>query len=169
MAVLTRRDGTVVLDDGASSQSATLQQAFDDSLLLTDLNLQNWDLTGISIAGADLRGSDCQGANFTVAQMANVQLAGCTFDANNVWTNVVLAGARFGEATLDGGEFVGINLGNAVLNLDFQFVGSSWKGCTLTNCLIVNCDMRDTDWTDAVLTGNNFAGSDFTGATNPPV
>ena len=154
---------------GKAKRSAELD--FKD---MSELKLDNVDLTSASLIGANLKSTNLRGANFTNANLmgADLELADLT-DANLTGAN--LRGANLHRALLTSALLRGADLcpqstettgieGSATKLTEAKLEKAIFSNAKLVNCDFTGADMAEADLGGADLSGAILLGTDLHGA-----
>jgi uncharacterized protein YjbI with pentapeptide repeats len=181
--------GTVIFGNGVQVPYISLQGLnLNGKVLGSSVNLHHANLTGTNLNGATLTGSNLTGVTLTGATFIGATLTGTTFDDSFNFTGPLDDSAMqevfFDGAQLNGADFSGMNLTNAVLGngslqganfsgtnlngvnlINSQMQGANFSGANLTSAEIQFVNLTGANLTGANLTGANFNGSTRTGVT----
>jgi len=131
---------------------------------LSNKDLQNADLHGLTLTGDDLSGADLRGANLRQTTLTGVDLSNARLDGADlrgaVMTGTDISGATFAGARTDGIRLVGMQLTDEILTTSsVRSIVSACAGCDLSNL-----DLHGRDLHGIVLDGADLSGTDLSGA-----
>jgi uncharacterized protein YjbI with pentapeptide repeats/beta-lactamase regulating signal transducer with metallopeptidase domain len=131
---------------------------------LSNKDLQNADLHGLTLTGDDLSGADLRGANLRQTTLTGVDLSNARLDGADlrgaVMTGTDISGATFNGARTDGIHLVGMQLTDAILTTSSaRSIVNACAGCDLSNL-----DLHGRDLHGIVLDGADLSGTDLSGA-----
>ncbi|MDH3337023.1 MAG: pentapeptide repeat-containing protein [Gammaproteobacteria bacterium] len=182
------RRGEFKLADNPSYESGFRLGSFKPDLAGADLresdmrgvDLRYADLRGANLHGADLTGADLGSANLADADFSYATLVDVSFSRIHVATNLRMANferanllnARFGgveaqaaqftAASLDGADFTGGPVSNAVLD-SACFEDASLRDANLSWQRMRNANLSGADLTKAQLLNADLSGSNLSG------
>ena len=117
---------------------------------LTDLDLQSFNLIGITLDLCDLRKQNLAGKNLTSASLKRVDLRGANLD------KTILNGANLSDSLVTGAQIRDTQFKSSNLT------GIDFAGMDLSRINFEGANLRGSDFRDADLSGACFAKSDIT-------
>jgi uncharacterized protein YjbI with pentapeptide repeats len=160
--------GTVIFGNGVQVPYISLQGLnLNGKVLGSSVNLHHANLTGTNLNGATLTGSNLTGVTLTGATFIGATLTGTTFDDSFNFTGPLDDSAMqevfFDGAQLNGADFSGMNLTNAVLG-NGSLQGANFSGTNLNGVNLINSQMQGANFSGANLTNAFLEGANLTGA-----
>ena len=162
---------------GANLRDAVLTDAnLSDTTMLAVVtggtSLRNADLSGSQMTGVIFTDADLSGTTFDGADMRNVQMVECAYNANSTFVNADMTGANLTNEDLSGVPLTGANLLAARLfranltNADLSgqgttLSGANLSGANLTNANLAHADLSSVNLDQANMSNTNLIGADL--------
>ena len=136
---------------------------------LSDQDLRNADLHGLTLTGDDLSGADLRGANLRGTNFTGVDLSDAKLDGSDlrgaVMTGSDIDGTTFSGAKTDGLKLVGMQITNDILAASSaRSVLASCSGCDLSGLNLRGRDLHGITLDGADLSGADLSGANLSGA-----
>ncbi len=136
---------------------------------LSNRDLRNVDLHGLTLTGDDLSGADLRGANLRGSVLTGVDLSDAKLDGADLrgasLTGTDIDGATFTNAKTDGIRLAGMQLTNSILSVtSARAILSACAGCDLTGLDLRGRDLHGVTFDGADLHGADFSNANLQGA-----